>query len=407
MKKLFFFVPVVTLTAVFVSSHLHATSPKKLVDSNASETKPAEKNKSAKAKPAKVEPRKKSPVQEIKKAPVADVVAPQISKPKNKEQAPVKVAAPKKVEPKAKKVEVAKPKASPKPVSEAKPKTASKAKEKEPQEKKLKVAENPKPQTQEAEEVKPNNLQGNKPTNEAKPRAVAAVNGQPIGAFAFETLLLEQLRSGTRDSVDLRKNIRDELVIQTLLSQLAMEEGLDQSKEVNLAFESARRTILSQAWRQNWARENPVTQDEIQKEYNATVKRLGNTEYQLRQVVVADETAAFLIVDQMEAGKSLGELASKYTIESGGKKSKGLLPWVSPSLLLPPLGDLIPNAKEGDVLDAPVRTQAGWHIVKVEGVRKLKPPSLEQLQSQVKQGILQKKMTQEIQKLLDKAKIEF
>jgi len=407
MKKLFFFVPVVTLTAVFVSSHLHATSPKKLVDSNASETKPAEKNKSAKAKPAKVEPSKKPPVQEIKKAPIADVVAPQISKPKNKEQAPVRVAAPKKVEPQAKKVEVAKPKASPKPVSEANPKTASKAKEKEPQEKELKVAENPKPQTQEAEEVKPNNLQGNKPTNEAKPRAVAAVNGQPIGAFAFETLLLEQLRNGTRDSVDLRKNIRDELVIQTLLSQLAMEEGLDQSKEVNLAFESARRTILSQAWRQNWARENPVTQDEIQKEYNATVKRLGNTEYQLRQVVVADETAAFLIVDQMEAGKSLGELASKYTIESGGKKSKGLLPWVSPSLLLPPLGDLIPNAKEGDVLDAPVRTQAGWHIVKVEGVRKLKPPSLEQLQSQVKQGILQKKMTQEIQKLLDKAKIEF
>jgi peptidyl-prolyl cis-trans isomerase C len=402
MKKLFFFVPVVTLTAVFVSSHLHATSPKKLVDSNATVAKPAEKNKSAKAKPAKVEPRKKSPVQEIKKAPVADVVAPPISKPKNKEQAPVKVAAPKKVEPQAKKVEVAKPKASPKPVSEGNPKTASKAKEKE-----LKVAENPKPQVQEAEEVKPNNLQGNKPTNEAKPRAVAAVNGQPIGAFAFETLLLEQLRNGTRDSVDLRKNIRDELVIQTLLSQLAMEEGLDQSKEVNLAFESARRTILSQAWRQNWARENPVTQDEIQKEYNATVKRLGNTEYQLRQVVVADETAAFLIVDQMEAGKSLGELASKYTIESGGKKSKGLLPWVSPSLLLPPLGDLIPNAKEGDLLDAPVRTQAGWHIVKVEGVRKLKPPSLEQLQSQVKQGILQKKMTQEIQKLLDKAKIEF
>jgi peptidyl-prolyl cis-trans isomerase C len=402
MKKLFFFVPVVTFAAFSVSFRLHAESPQKLVDSNASETKPAEENKSAKAKPAKVEPSKKPPVQEIKKAPVADLVAPQISKPKNKEQAPVKVAAPKKVEPNAKKVEVAKPKASPKPLSEGNPKTASKAKEKEP-----KVAENPKLQTQEAEEDKSNNLQGNKPTNEAKSRAVAAVNGQPIGAFAFETLLLEQLRSGTRDSVDLRKNIRDELVIQTLLSQLAMEEGLDQSKEVNLAFESARRTILSQAWRQNWARENPVTQDEIQKEYNATVKRLGNTEYQLRQVVVADETAAFLIVDQMEAGKSLGELASKYTIESGGKKSKGLLPWVSPSLLLPPLGDLIPKAKEGDVLDAPVRTQAGWHIVKVEGVRKLKPPSLEQLQSQVKQGILQKKMTQEIQKLLDQAKIEF
>ena len=404
MKKLFFILPTVTLAALSVGFHLHATSPKKSVESNVTEAKPAEKNKPAKAKPAKAEPGKKSPVQETKKTPVADVVPPPISKPQKKKQASVKVAAPKKAEPQAKKVEVAKPKVLPKtkPAVESIPKAASK-----PMEKDRKVAESPKPEVQATEEAEPRNSQGNKPTEEAKPRAVAAVNGQPIGAFAFETLLLEQLRSGTRDSVDLRKNIRDELVIQTLLSQLAMEEGLDQSKEVELAFDSARRTILSQAWRQNWARENPVTEQEIQKEYNATVKRLGNTEYQLRQVVVADETAAFLIVDQMEAGKSLGELASKYTIESGGKKSKGLLPWVSPSLLLPPLGDLIPKAKEGDVLDSPVRTQAGWHIVKVEGVRKLKPPSLEQLQSQVRQGILQKKMTREIQKLLDQAKIEF
>lgn len=404
MKKLYFILPTVTLAVLSVGFHLHATSPKKSVDSNVTEAKPAEKNKPAKAKPAKAEPGKKSPVQETKKTPVADVVPPPISKPQKKEQASVKVAAPQKAEPQAKKVEVAKPKVLPKtkPAVESIPKAASK-----PMEKDRKVAESPKPEVQATEGAKPRNSQGNKPTEEAKPRAVAAVNGQPIGAFAFETLLLEQLRSGTRDSVDLRKNIRDELVIQTLLSQLAMEEGLDQSKEVELAFDSARRTILSQAWRQNWARENPVTEQEIQKEYNATVKRLGNTEYQLRQVVVADETAAFLIVDQMEAGKSLGELASKYTIESGGKKSKGLLPWVSPSLLLPPLGDLIPKAKEGDVLDSPVRTQAGWHIVKVEGVRKLKPPSLEQLQSQVRQGILQKKMTREIQKLLDQAKIEF
>ena len=404
MKKLYFILPTVTLAALSVGFHLHATSPKKSVDSNVTEAKPAEKNKPAKAKPAKAEPGKKSPVQETKKTPVADVVPPPISKPQKKEQASVKVAAPKKAEPQAKKVEVAKPKVLPKtkPAVESIPKAASK-----PMEKDRKVAESPKPEVQATEEAEPRNSQGNKPTEEAKPRAVAAVNGQPIGAFAFETLLLEQLRSGTRDSVDIRKNIRDELVIQTLLSQLAMEEGLDQSKEVELAFDSARRTILSQAWRQNWARENPVTEQEIQKEYNATVKRLGNTEYQLRQVVVADETAAFLIVDQMEAGKSLGELASKYTIESGGKKSKGLLPWVSPSLLLPPLGDLIPKAKEGDVLDSPVRTQAGWHIVKVEGVRKLKPPSLEQLQSQVRQGILQKKMTRKIQKLLDQAKIEF
>ena len=111
--------------------------------------------------------------------------------------------------------------------------------------------------------------------------------------------MIEQLQSGVPDSVELRKTVRDELVIQTLLSQLAMEEGVDQFKDVELAFESARRTILSNAWRQNWAKENPVEEKEIRAEYNATIKKLGTTEYQLRQVVVADETAAALILDQL------------------------------------------------------------------------------------------------------------
>ena len=236
---------------------------------------------------------------------------------------------------------------------------------------------------------------------------VAEVNGQPIRAYAFEKLLIEQLQAGIADSVELRKKIRDELVIQTLLSQLAMEEGVDQSKEVELAFESARRGILSDAWRQNWVRENPVSEGEIMVEYNATIEKLGVSEYQLRQVVVADETAAMLILDQLDAGKELGELATRYTIEAGGKKSKGLLPWVSPSLLLSPLGDWVSQSKSGELIKSPVRTKAGWHIVRVEGVRPLKPPTLKQLRNQISQGILQQRMTQNIQKLLDQAKINF
>jgi peptidyl-prolyl cis-trans isomerase C len=109
----------------------------------------------------------------------------------------------------------------------------------------------------------------------------------------------------------------------------------------------------------------------------------------------------------LDAGKSLGELAYKYTIESGGKKSKGLLPWISPSLLLPPLGDMVSQSSEGETLPTPVRTKAGWHIVKIEGVRKLKPPTFERLKSQIKQVILQRRMTQEIQNLLNEAEIEF
>jgi peptidyl-prolyl cis-trans isomerase C len=391
MKKFSLFISVVFVSSVFSTSLMFA-KPKNAQDTKVSPKELVAADKKSSSSVKKVEPPKKAQPVEIAK--------PQPTAPVKKKNVPVQSPPAEVVEPKVEKASPVKPKAEakPKPAGKAQPKVKAKVSAKEPK----RAASSKVIETAQA-----SNAESNRTRKLSSLPAVASVNGQPIGAYAFEALLLEQLRKGTRDSVELRKNIRDELVVQTLLSQLAMEEGLDEEKEVELAFESARRTILSQAWRQNWGKENPVKETEIQSEYNATVKKLGDTEYQLRQVVVTDETAAFLIIDQMEAGKSLGDLANRYTIESGGKKSKGLLPWVSPSLLLPPLGELITQVKEGEVLSSPVRTQAGWHIVKVEGVRTLNPPSLEQLQSQVKQGILQKKMTQEIQKLLDKAKIKF
>ena len=59
---------------------------------------------------------------------------------------------------------------------------------------------------------------------------------------------------------------------------------------------------------------------EIRAEYNATIKRLGTTEYQLRQVVVADETAAALILDQLGDGKELGDLFIDIPSKTVGKK---------------------------------------------------------------------------------------
>ena len=91
---------------------------------------------------------------------------------------------------------------------------------------------------------------------------VAEVNGQPVSAYAFEKLLIEQLQTGINDSVELRKKIRDELVVQTLLSQMAMEEGLSDNDEVEMAFESAKRSILSNAW-PKLGKENPISDQEV------------------------------------------------------------------------------------------------------------------------------------------------
>lgn len=236
---------------------------------------------------------------------------------------------------------------------------------------------------------------------------IAEVNGESIGAYGFEQLLVEQLQAGVIDSVELRKTVRNELVIQTILSQQSIKEGLDQLPEFEQSMESARRVILSKLWRKKWLMSNPVAENEIYSEYNATIKRLGETEFRIRQVVLKDKTAADLILVQIGDGKEIAELASKYSVEFKGKENKGLLPWVSPSVLLPPIGEKIKNAKVGDLLDTPIKTEVGWHVVKIEGIRPLFAPTYEKMKPEIKVLLSEKGLNQAIQKLVDESKVQF
>ena len=236
---------------------------------------------------------------------------------------------------------------------------------------------------------------------------IAEVNGEKINAFAFEQLLVDQLQTGAVDSVELRKTIRNELVVQTILSQQSMKDELDQLPEFDKSMESARRIILSKIWRRKWLEANAVEEKAISMEYNSTIKRLGETEFRIRQVVLKDKTAADLILVQIEDGKEMAELASKYSVEFKGKENKGLLPWVSPSVLLPPIGEKIKNAKAGDLLETPIKTEVGWHVVRIEGVRPLVAPTYEKLKPELKVLLSEKRLNQAIQKLVNESKVQF
>ena len=84
-----------------------------------------------------------------------------------------------------------------------------------------------------------------------------------------------------------------------------------------------------------------------------------------------------------------------------------MFPWVSPSLLLPPIGQLISNLKVGELLPNPVRTRAGWHVVKLEGARPLKPPSIDQLRAQISRNIQTQKNDSKHSKALGWGKNQF
>lgn len=238
---------------------------------------------------------------------------------------------------------------------------------------------------------------------------VASVNGQPIEVSAFELSLQEQLATGVTDSPTVREAVRRDLVIESVLAQEAEKSKLDQGSAFRLRMEAARKRLLAQAWQQQWLQANAPTNKELAEEYEAVLKRAGSKQYRIRQVVLRDETAARLVLQQIRQGKSLGDLAREYSVEPLGKSEGGLLPWVTAADLVEPLGQVVASlqtGQTGQTVTEPVRSTNGWHILQVEADRPYVPPTAAQLRPQLIQAVSQRKLSAAAQALVNKARIE-
>ena len=236
--------------------------------------------------------------------------------------------------------------------------------------------------------------------------AVAVVNGQSVSKTAFDLAINEQLQRGAADSAQLRQAVRQELILQTLLAQEALKGKLEQTEVGQVALENVRRAALAQLWQQNWFAQHPIKAEAIEAEYKNFVAQLGDTEYHIRHVLLKDETAAKLVLQQAQAGTPLAQLAEKYSEDAVSKTEGGLLNWAAPATLVPGLGDAVKVAKVGKLPAAPVQSQAGWHVLLVEAKRPLVAPKLDQVRLQLAQVIGKRELAQAVQALVNATKIE-
>lgn len=238
-------------------------------------------------------------------------------------------------------------------------------------------------------------------------REVARVNDEGVSAALFELVLHERLRMGAQDNAALREAVRRDLVLQALLAQQATQQQLDKHDMVQLRLASARKAVLASAWQQQWLHNHPVSDDELQAEYQEWTRRWGSKQYQIRQVVLQDETSARMVLEQLKAGKHLEELARTYSTELQSKAEGGLLPWAHAGMLIAPLGEVLAKAQVGQTWPEPVRTAAGWHVLALVAERPFVPPSIDVLKPQLQQSRAQRKLEAAIQAQITRARIEW
>lgn len=236
------------------------------------------------------------------------------------------------------------------------------------------------------------------------------VNGVTIPQQRVELFVRNLVAQGRPDTPDLRNAVRRELVDRELLAQEAARRGMANNAEVANEIEVAKQSVLVRALVQDTARATPITEDETRKEYDRIKSRLGSREYKARHILVEKEDEAREIIAQISKGGSFEKLAAERSKDPGSKARGGDLDWNGPNNYVKPFGDALARLKKGQMTDAPVQTQFGWHIIRLDDERARKVPGYEEVKKNLQQQLQQQAQKLAFEKLIAdlraKAKIE-
>lgn len=240
-----------------------------------------------------------------------------------------------------------------------------------------------------------------------KEDAIASVNGQYISKKTLEDLEkdLAQRSQGQAPAFPKEKLV-DELVQREVLVQDAMKKKLDQSPEVVAQLDAAKKAILTQASLQAYLKANPVTDDEIKKEYDSKVGGTNGTEYKASHILVKTEDEAKKLIAELDKGGKFADLANKHSLDAKDSKNGGSLGWFSPGQMVAPFSEAVAKLEKGKYSKTPVQTQFGWHIILSEDSRKQTPPPLEAVKEQLTPMLQRQKIQTMVEGLRKQAKVE-
>ena len=241
----------------------------------------------------------------------------------------------------------------------------------------------------------------------------AKVNGTTIPQERVELRVkVLTTQQGQPDTPELRKAIREQLINIELMSQEAVKKDLDKQPETAQQLELARQGVLVDVLVQNYVKTHPISDEAIAKEYDTLKSTLGTKEYHVRHILVEKESEAKSIVAKLKKGGKEGSfdaLAKANSKDPGSKDRGGDLDWIPvskiPNAFVKPFGDALMNLNKGQVSE-PVQSQFGWHIIKLEDVRNLKMPPLDEIKPQLTQRLQQQAVKDLIADLRSKARID-
>jgi peptidyl-prolyl cis-trans isomerase C len=235
---------------------------------------------------------------------------------------------------------------------------------------------------------------------------VAVVNGTAIPKSRADALIAQLVKQGQQDSPQLQQAVRDELINREILMQEAVREGIPARADVKAQIAVAQQTVVLRALLEDVMKKNAPTDAEVKARYDELVKQAGGNELHLHHILVDNEQQAKDLIAKIKGGASFEDIAKQYSKDPGSAKNGGDLDWSNPQAYVPEFAQAAEKLQKGQITDAPVHTQFGWHIIRLDDSRPITPPPFDQVKPQIVQQMQQEKLQAFEQKLRAQAKIQ-
>ena len=240
----------------------------------------------------------------------------------------------------------------------------------------------------------------------ASAQNLAIVNGKPVPMSRVDMLQQQLAKAGRPMSPEMAGQLKDEVIAREIFLQEAQKRGLDATEDYKAQLELARQTILIRELFADWQKNNPVTDAEIKAEYDKFVAANGGKEYKARHILVEKEEDARKIIADIKKGAKFEDIAKKQSKDPGSGANGGDLDWASPNSYVPEFAEALLKLNKGQMTDAPVKSQFGWHVIRVDDVRTAQLPKLEDVRPQIAQQLQQQKLAAYQDGLRKSAKVE-
>lgn len=240
-------------------------------------------------------------------------------------------------------------------------------------------------------------------------KVLAKVNGEVITEKDFDSFLRAQNIQipQTGDEARIRKDLLDEMVKMSLLSQSAVDQKIDQEHDVYFQIRRHRENILARAMLRKYLKDNPISDDEVQKRFQDLSEKADRNEYRARHILVRSEEEARDIIAQLKKGGNFAALARQKSADVGsGKQGGDLGNWINQDMVVPEFFNALAALKNNETTSEPVKSNFGWHIIKREASRPRKMPSFDQAKGDVRQMLQQERVETLVKSLKDKASIK-